>query len=120
MRRRSLFILSMIGVFLGCSRQPSAPPVHTVFLLDVSASIVKSAEQEAFQAVTEAISRSQRGDTVSVIPITGDADAEAQGQILRFRVPAVRQAYDQDLKRFAQTAKQSLESAQAKAVSSRG
>ena len=50
----------------------------------------------------------QRGDRISVIPITSDSDTNAQGNILRMTVPLNRQPYDQDLQVFRKTFRQAL------------
>ena len=103
----------------GCFREPQIH-THLIVLPDVSASIERAAEQEMFQAITDAIMHLRRGDTVSVIPITGDAGTQVQGRILRFQLPTVREAYDQDRKRFADTVRRSLEGAKAAVMASPG
>jgi hypothetical protein len=57
----------------------------------------------------------QRGDRLTIIPILGDAEAEASGRILRFEVPANRQAYDTDLRDFRSKLSASLKEMQANA-----
>src|SRR5258706_6751948 len=105
----SFLVLSVASGFLGCHRQPDTRNRHLVFLIDVSASIDKQAQQQAFEAVLKTIREANRGDAISVIPITGDAETQAQGSILRLRVPENRSAYDQDLQNFADQTARSLE-----------
>jgi len=45
-----------------------------------------------------------RGDRLILIPVTGDAQNDAGGRILRLQAPTVREAYDVDLRRFRQAA----------------
>jgi hypothetical protein len=46
-----------------------------------------------------------RGDVLILIPITGDAENDAGGRILRLRAPVARESYDADLRRFRDTAR---------------
>jgi hypothetical protein len=89
-------------------------------VIDVSQSIERSAEAEAFQAVEDAVANLSRGDSVAVIPITGDAGVQLQGRILRFRVPTVREAYDQDRKKFARATRLALETSKTDAIRNPG
>ena len=61
------------------------------------------------RAIDSVIAHRQRGDRIAVIPITGDAQAESSGRVIRFEVPIVRQAYDNDLRQFRNKLKRSLE-----------
>jgi hypothetical protein len=47
----------------------------------------------------------QRGDRLILIPITGDAQNDAGGRILRLSVPTRRETYDTDLRRFQEQAR---------------
>ena len=75
-------------------------PQATVDLIDTSLSITRRAEHAALTAVGDQISRMRRGDVLIVIPITGDAENDAGGRILRLQAPTVREPYDADLRRF--------------------
>jgi hypothetical protein len=114
-----LLFLCALGLS-GCSRAPDPPKRHLVILIDISASITKSAEEAAFLAIEDLVSRLPRGDRVSVIPITGDAQTKIQGRVLRFCAPVVREAYDQDRKKFANTVRNSLEETKASALQNPG
>src|SRR5947209_4860974 len=94
-----LFALSSITA---CSR-PTHTAQHTVVLIDVSASIDPKSESRAFDAIAKLGSHLARGDRLSVVPITGDAGNDSSDRVLRFSAPSERQAYDEDLKRFAKT-----------------
>ncbi len=116
----SLLVLSVASGFLGCHRQPAARNRHLVFLIDVSASIDKQAQEQAFDAVLKTIREANRGDAISIIPITGDAETQAQGRILRLRVPESRSAYDQDLSTFADQTNRSLNALKGAVLSAPG
>ena len=84
-----------------------------IALIDVSASIEPAAQQSAFQAIENIVSTLRRGESLVVIPITGDAGNESQGRILRIEIPKRREAYDQDLRRVASDLRHSLEETRA-------
>jgi hypothetical protein len=92
-------LICLMVVLAGCTKAPTKP-AHYIFVPDVSASIDPTARRQAFEAIAVFVNRINRGDTLTIIPITGDAAGEAQGQVLRLRVPTNREPYDQDLKRF--------------------
>jgi hypothetical protein len=105
--KNSVWILLLAATLLGCGRQQT--PRHIVILPDVSGSIDRGAEEDAFKAIEDLVSHLERGDKITVIPILGDAQAEASGRIIRFEVPSNRQAYDSDLRYFAAKVRDSLE-----------
>lgn len=80
-------------------------PVTTVDVIDMSLSITPRAERAALSAVGDQISRLGRGDRLVVIPITGDAQNDAGGRILRLQAPVVREPYDADMRRFRENAR---------------
>ena len=80
-------------------------PKVTVEVLDTSLSITSRAKRAAENAILDQISRLGRGDRLILIPITGDAQNDAGGRILRLVAPTERQAYDNDLRRFQADAK---------------
>src|SRR5690242_3325667 len=92
-----LIVLVLAVALLGCGKRE---PRHIVIMPDVSGSIDRESLEQAFKAIDELAGQLQRGDRLTIIPILGDAEAEASGRILRFEVPANRQAYDTDLRDF--------------------
>jgi len=80
-------------------------PRVTVDVLDTSLSITPRAEHAAENAILDQISRLGRGDRLIVIPITGDAQNDTGGRILRLVAPTERQPYDNDLRQFQTDAK---------------
>lgn len=117
MKRILIFvaILMFAASLISCGK-PIHTPEQLVILIDVSASIEAEAEGQAFAAIDTLIAHRQRGDRITVIPITGDAQADTPGRVLRFEVPTVRQAYDNDLRQFRNNVKKSLEGPRAHAV----
>jgi hypothetical protein len=114
--KRTLALMLAVAL-MGCGKQQ---PRHIVILPDVSGSIDRSAEEKAFKAIDELISHLRRGDKVTIIPILGDAQAEASGRIIRFEVPTERQAYDVDLRDFRLRLKASLGEMEASAIAHPG
>jgi hypothetical protein len=92
-----LMTLALAVALSGCGKHQ---PRQFVVLPDVSGSIDRESLQQAFEAIDELASHLRRGDRLTIIPILDDAEAEASGKILRFEVPANRQAYDADLGAF--------------------
>lgn len=96
------FALATLILLAGCSHPV---PRMTVDVLDPSLSITPRAEHAAQTAILDQISRMGRGDRLILIPITGDAENDAGGRILRLTAPSDREAYDNDLRRFRTDAK---------------
>ena len=105
----SIIALSMLLAFNGCQQRGPSTPLHLCVLVDVSASIEPEARASMFSAVENIFPHLRRGDTLAIIPITGDAEGETQGKILRFELPKNRQVYDQDLRRLGAQARKALE-----------
>ena len=119
-RVRALMQLTvLVAILASCGKQTRGSHL-LVILVDVSDSIEPAAEEQAFAAIDRAIAEEKRGDEVAVIPITGDAQAETSGRVMRFRVPTVRQAYDNDLRQFRNTLKRSLGELKAEAMANPG
>jgi hypothetical protein len=112
-------ILMFAASLISCGK-PTLTSEQLVIVIDVSASIEIDSEQQAFAAIDSLIAHRQRGERIAVIPITGDAQADTPGRVLRFEVPIVRQAYDNDLRQFRNKVKMSLEEFKAHAISDPG
>jgi hypothetical protein len=114
MKIKRVLIVSVLAVALfGCGKRE---PRHIVILPDVSGSIDRESLEQAFKAIDELAGQLQRGDRLTIIPILGDAEAEASGKILRFEIPANRQAYDADLRDFQSKLNASLKEMRANAL----
>lgn len=99
----SIYIVAVV-LLAGCT-SPTRPR-EIIIVPDISASIEQQARRQMFDAIKQVILHLHRGDTVTIIPITGDAEADLQGRILHYEVPTAekRQAYDADLRRLASRA----------------
>jgi hypothetical protein len=80
-------------------------PTATVEVIDSSLSITPRAEKAVLDAVQEQIAHLGRGDSLVLIPITGDAENDAGSRILRLQAPTIREPYDADLRRFRENAR---------------
>ena len=104
------FVLSVtasvfLSALVACSHRA---PQATVEVVDTSLSITPRAEKAVIDAVQNQIAHMQRGDTLVIIPITGDAANDAGGRILRLSAPTQRETYDADLRRFHEQARKRL------------
>jgi hypothetical protein len=89
--------VAMLLLLAGCFRRV---PVATVEVIDTSMSITSRAEHTAKSAVGNQISHMGRGDRLILIPITGNAQNDAGGRVLRLSAPTEREPYDTDLRTF--------------------
>ncbi len=101
MKRLHIAALLLLAAVTGCSHRV---PIATVGLIDTSLSITPHAEAAALDAVKGQISSLRRGDALILIPITGDAENDTGGHILRLLAPTTREPYDADLQRFRENA----------------
>jgi Mg-chelatase subunit ChlD len=101
----------------GCKRSKNKP-LSVVFVIDMTASTDAEGRAKAFKAVQSWFEqkRLQRGDRVTVIPVTGDAWTESQGRILRFNLSERREAYDGDLRRLGEEVISSMERMESEAA----
>ena len=121
MKPVSVFVVTLLlaAFLLGCGKQTIGPQ-QLVILIDVSDSIEPAAEEQALNAIDRLIAGRQRGDRIAVVPIMGDAQAETSGRVIRFEVPTVRQAYDNDRREFRKKLKRSLEEFKDAAIANPG
>ncbi len=94
-----VIMLLVILSFTSCHKQEQVPR-YVVVLLDVSASIEPEAQKEALASIEALAGRLERGDRLTLIPITGDAATQSSGRILRLERPTKREAFDADLGKF--------------------
>jgi hypothetical protein len=102
----ALLLIFCVVLAASCRR---ADGLNLIVIIDLSASIEAEAVDEAFDAIQSIIGDFRRGDSITIIPVTGDAATESQGRILRFDLDRPREAYDADLKRFAEQIKAEIE-----------
>ena len=71
-----------------------------VFVLDYSDSVSANARAESLKAIQLQAKTLGRGDSITVIPVTGDAAVETGGKVLRLEAGEIRRLRDRDLKDF--------------------
>lgn len=120
---KKLLALSLIApVFMmGCTSSKHLP-MELIVVPDMSASIAPEARQQMFAAIEDVALHLHRGDTLTIIPITGNAEAELQGRTLHYLVPPLedRQAYDADLRKLNAQIKGDLAKLEADALAHPG
>ena len=89
--------IALLFLVPGCAHRV---PEATIEVIDTSLSITPRAEKAALDAVQNQIAHMKRGDTLVLIPITGDATNDTGGRVLRLSAPIERETYDADLRRF--------------------
>ena len=87
---------------------PKDPPITAIEVTDLSASIEMDARGAMVQSVGTVIRDLHRGDSVTIIPLTGDVENEAPGHILRFALSTQREVYDDDVRRVNLAAQKTL------------
>lgn len=99
----SVVLVMVAALLAGCNR-PGPGRLHVVYILDLTASTIEEARTKAFDSVKEPFDKGlvKRGDSITVIPITGDALIESQGTILRYDIPTDREVFDDDLRRLSE------------------
>ena len=107
MIKKSLLIVCMV-LFSACSRSREVP-LHLVCALDLSGSIAADGRTNSFEAVLDVFKTLKRGDSMTIIPITSDAQIEGPGQMLRFKLSQKREPYDGDLWRLAENVEDGLQ-----------
>ena len=91
----------VLALTSGACHRERREPLCLVCIIDLTRSIEAESQREAFDAIQATLKELRRGDAVAIIPITGDALTEAQGRVIRLQLSDRREAYDEDLRRFA-------------------
>lgn len=102
----AVLVLSIV-LCAGCG--PVQTPRHVVILPDFSASIDPGSLDGMLTQIVKRAGSLHRGDSLTVIPITGDADVDIHGLVVRLDLPRERTAYDHDLVERRQTFQKALE-----------
>jgi hypothetical protein len=105
--KKLLIVILIVLLLVGCNQQQPVPR-QIIILVDISGSIEPESGDACTNAIMKLAEKMERGDRLTVIPITGDADMESTGRILRFQKPIRRTAYDADLLVFSKQVQQSL------------
>jgi hypothetical protein len=96
---KALVLALVLGLPVACSTRKQ-PVTHHIVVADISGRIEPASRHEMLEGIAAFAVTLRRGDKLTVIPITGDAEADSQGRILQFAVPTRREPYDEDLRRF--------------------
>jgi hypothetical protein len=104
----ALILISLLAV--SCGRQ-ERQRLAIAYVIDMTASVDADAIEQAFAALQPLLSsgKLKRGDSITIIPITGDAVTESQGKIVRIHLSEKREVYDSDLSNLARDVKEKLE-----------
>lgn len=94
----------LVGVLFGACKRIGQQRLHVVYIVDMTASTIEDARAKAFDGIQQPFDNGfvRRGDSITIIPITGDALTESQGSILRFEISPKRSAYDDDLRALSE------------------
>lgn len=102
---KKLMPLLMLAVLLtGCGEKKNS----YIFAIDLTQSVSEEGKTKAFEVIKKQALHLKRGDSITVIPLTGDAVTETSGNVLRLQVSEKREAFDADLKKFFAEVEQSL------------
>lgn len=106
---KTSLLLIIIAVFLtGCGVKKNS----YIFIVDLTQSVSAEAKTKAFETIKNQARKLKRGDSITVIPLTGDAAIEASGKAIRLKVSEKREAFDADLKKFINEIAQRLDEMQ--------
>ena len=111
----ALILLSLLAISCGRSKRQR---LAIAYVIDMTASVDSEAIQQAFAALQPLLNSTtlKRGDSITIIPITGDTLTESQGTILRIHLPENRKVYDSDLAKLATEVEEKLKRMQAEAT----
>lgn len=107
--------LALIPLATSCSQRADAG-ADVYVLCDMSASITEHARQDCPNSIQSAVAKLRRGDSLTLVRVTGDAGNDAAGDLERFAVPTHRELYDYDLKQLQQTAAKQMQALEQEAV----
>jgi hypothetical protein len=113
----TVILMSVLVISCGRSKRQR---LAIAYVIDMTASVDSEAIQQAFAALQPLLNSKtlKRGDSVTIIPITGDTMTESQGKILRIHLPENREVYDADLVKLAKEVEQKLKQMQDDATAS--
>jgi hypothetical protein len=83
--------------------------MNVIIVSDLSASIEPESRASMFKAIESVVGILRRADTLTIIPVTDDAEIDSPGHVLRFQLPTEREVYDEDLRRVNRAAQKALE-----------
>jgi hypothetical protein len=108
---KNVFVTVLVCLALlaqSCRPTEQPPSLHLIYVIDLTCSIEIDAQTKAFDQIESVLEILQRGDALTIIPVTGDPMTQVQGHIIRQRWSIDREPYDDDLQKSTQTAKESI------------
>jgi len=115
MRYHIAILGTLIVALTGCGWHHE-PATDDVCLLDISKSIERESTVEEFKAVDSLVANLKRGDSLTLIPITGNAPGDSHGRIVHLWVPTQCQPYDNDLVAFRGQAREQIKAMREQAL----
>jgi hypothetical protein len=111
----ALILIALLAI--GCGRH-ERQRLAIAYVIDMTGSVESDAIQQAFDSLQPLLNNKtlKRGDSITIIPITGDTLTESQGKILRIHLPENREVYDSDLMNLAREVEQKLKVMQSEAA----
>src|SRR2546421_1313491 len=117
-RIRNIAAISLMSLLaIGCGRS-QRQHLAIAYVIDITASVDNEAIMQAFAAIQPLLNSKtlKRGDSITIIPITGDTLTENQGKIIRIHLPENREVYDSDLVTLATEVQEKLKTMQSEAT----
>lgn len=112
-RFSNLPAIIFIGATLILSAACGGRNTAYIFLTDLTESVSAEAKAKSFETVKTRAKRLKRGDSLTVIPLSADAQIEASGKVLHLEVGEKRELADADLDEFFARAEAQLNRMQA-------
>lgn len=111
----ALILISLLAVSCGRSQHQR---LAIAYVIDMTASVDNEAIMQAFAGIEPLLNSKtlKRGDSITIIPITGDALTESQGKILRIHLNEDREVYDSDLANLAKEVEEKLKQMRSEAA----
>jgi hypothetical protein len=112
-----IILIALVALSCGRSRRQR---LAIAYVIDMTASVDNEAIMQAFAAIQPLLNSKtlKRGDSIAIIPITGDTLTESQGKIIRIHLPENREVYDSDLAKLAREVEEKLRHMQEEATAS--
>lgn len=101
-----------IGALLIFSASCGARKTAYIFVPDLTESVSAEAKAKCFETIKARAKRLKRGDSLTVIPLSADAQIETSGKVLHLEVGEKRELADADLDEFSARAERLLDEMQ--------
>src|SRR5205814_4335270 len=102
------FFASLLMMLAGCHHD-SFKRLRVVYVLDATASVADDARIASLEKVPDLLTRMIRGDSLSVLSITSDAQVEGPKHTRRYGISLLRAAFDADRAALVEKAKADIQ-----------